>query len=66
MLTPLQEVLLAWYDSLNTEERAAVDYWLETGQTESLLVLRQFSERLKCYRYMPFFERPKEFSLLRS
>lgn len=60
MLNEEQNALLDWYETLNNAERCAVDAWLLTGDARSLLILRECSERLKRYAYMPFFKRPKE------
>ena len=65
-MTAEQKELLDWYSSLSNLERLALNYWLLTGDVRLLLPLREVSERLKRYTYMPFFKRPQEASLRRS
>lgn len=63
MLTTEQEALLLWYDGLSEIERIAVDQWLLTGNPDSILALRETSERLIGFRYVAFFRSPEQLPL---
>lgn len=49
-----QRRIVEWYDSLTPTERAAVDYWLMTGDTRLIDALKPTSERLQQYNLQPF------------
>lgn len=57
-LSPEEKALLAWYDTLPPVERAAVHYWLHTGDPLYVDALRYVSPRLKEMDFEPFTPEP--------
>jgi hypothetical protein len=45
---------LRWYDELDDYERAAVDAWLNTGDTSQVDALRPYSPALAAFDFKPF------------
>lgn len=64
MISEQHRQLLEWYESLNDEEREALDYWLDTGDSTLISRLRCFSSRLEKFVYRPFVESAEELILL--
>ncbi len=63
MISEKHKAILEWYESLTSDERAAIDDLLITGDPSLVISLRESSERLNRFYYLAVVDQPKQLSL---
>lgn len=63
MISAKHKSILDWYDSLDINERAALEDYLMTGDPALILTLLETSERLNRFYYLSIVHHPQQLSL---